>query len=80
MEEDSDWALMCPAESPGLDECWGAAFETLYNSYVAQGKYRRLIKARELWFAILDAQMETGEASFQSFLPVPLFSLFWLYS
>lgn len=60
VEEDGDWALMCPAECPGLGDCWGDAFEKLYTSYCEQGKYLRLIKARELWYAILDAQIETG--------------------
>ena len=45
----------------GLDNCWGEEFETLYESYVSKGKARRTFKARELWYAILDAQIETGE-------------------
>ena len=60
VEEDADWSIMCPAECPGLDNCWGKEFEDLYESYVARGKARRTFKARELWYAILDAQIETG--------------------
>jgi ribonucleoside-diphosphate reductase alpha subunit len=60
VEEDGEWALLCPNECPGLDSCWGDAFEKLYMSYVESGKAKRIIKARELWYAILDAQMETG--------------------
>jgi ribonucleoside-diphosphate reductase alpha chain len=60
VEEDGDWSLMCPAECPGLDNCWGKEFEVLYESYVSRGKARRTFKARELWYAILDAQIETG--------------------
>lgn len=50
----------CPNESPGLADCYGEAFETLYSEYEAKGKARRTIKARELWFAILESQIETG--------------------
>ena len=45
----------------GLDDCWGGDFEKLYESYVERGKARRTFKARELWYAILDAQIETGD-------------------
>jgi ribonucleotide reductase alpha subunit len=45
---------------PGLADCWGEEFEELYESYVKRGKARKTIRARELWYAILDAQMETG--------------------
>ena len=60
VEEDGDWSLMCPAECPGLADCWGEEFDTLYASYERRGKARTTLKARELWYAILDAQMETG--------------------
>lgn len=46
----------------GLDDCWGEEFEKLYESYVERGKARRTFKARELWYAILDAQIETGDS------------------
>jgi hypothetical protein len=46
----------------GLDDCWGDEFEKLYESYVERGKARRTFKARELWYAILDAQIETGDS------------------
>ena len=60
VEEDGDWSLLCPAECPGLADCWGSTFDELYESYERKGKARTTIKARELWYAILDAQMETG--------------------
>lgn len=60
IEEDGDWTLMCPNECPGLDEVYGEAFDTLYESYEAQGKGRRTIKARLLWDKILESQIETG--------------------
>jgi ribonucleoside-diphosphate reductase alpha chain len=60
VEEDGQWSLFCPNEAPGLHECWGEEFETLYTRYEAEGRARKTIKAQELWFAILDAQVETG--------------------
>jgi ribonucleoside-diphosphate reductase alpha chain len=60
VEEDGQWSLFCPHEAPGLHECWGKEFETLYTRYEAEGRARKTIKAQELWFAILDAQVETG--------------------
>lgn len=60
VEEDGEWSLFCPNEAPGLHECWGEAFEKLYTQYETAGKARRTVKAQELWFAILDAQIETG--------------------
>src|SRR6201747_2716921 len=60
VESNGTWSLFCPNESPGLAECWGDEFEELYTRYEASGKARKTIKAQELWFAILDAQIETG--------------------
>jgi len=60
VEEDGQWSLFCPHEAPGLHECWGKEFEALYTRYEAEGRARKTIKAQELWFAILDAQVETG--------------------
>lgn len=60
VEEDGEWALMCPHECPGLADCHGKAFDELYESYERQGKYRKMIKAQKLWYAILEAQTETG--------------------
>ena len=57
---DGDWSLMCPHECPGLDDCWGEEFEKLYESYESKGRARRVVKAHKLWFAILEAQSETG--------------------
>jgi len=55
-----DWTLMCPDECPGLSDVYGDAFNALYTHYEKEGKGRKTIKARDLWFQILDAQMETG--------------------
>jgi ribonucleoside-diphosphate reductase alpha chain len=60
VEAGGDWSLFCPHEAPGLPETWGADFEKLYTQYETQGRARRTVKAQDLWFAILDAQIETG--------------------
>jgi ribonucleoside-diphosphate reductase alpha subunit len=60
VEANAEWSLMCPNECPGLVESWGEDFEKLYLGYEAEGKARKTIKAQDLWFAILDAQIETG--------------------
>ena len=60
VKADGDWTLMCPDECPGLSDVWGEEFVTLYEKYEASGKGRITMKARKLWFQILDAQMETG--------------------
>jgi ribonucleoside-diphosphate reductase alpha chain len=55
-----NWTLMCPDECPGLSDVYGDTFAELYTSYETAGKGRKTLPARELWFQILDAQMETG--------------------
>jgi ribonucleoside-diphosphate reductase alpha chain len=60
VEANGEWSLFCPHEAPGLHECYGDEFENLYQRYEAEGRARRIIKAQELWFAILEAQIETG--------------------
>ena len=60
VESNGDWSLFCPHEAPGLHETWGDDFEKLYTKYEAEGRARKTIKAQDLWFAVLDAQIETG--------------------
>jgi ribonucleoside-diphosphate reductase alpha subunit len=60
VEDNGEWSLFCPNEAPGLSECWGEEFEALYTKYEAEGKARRTIKAQDLWFAIMESQIETG--------------------
>ena len=60
VEEDDYWHLMCPNKCPGLSDCYGKEFEAKYMKYVEDEKYEKKMKARELWFQILDSQMETG--------------------
>ena len=58
--KDADWTLMCPDVCPGLSDCYGDKFEALYTKYESEGKGIKTIKAREVWFKILDSQIETG--------------------
>ena len=60
VELDGDWYLMCPDECPGLSDTYGEDFEKLYWSYVEQKRYKRVVKAQEVWSRVLDSQMETG--------------------
>lgn len=55
-----EWSLFCPNECPGLHDCYGGEFEALYHKYESEGKARKTVKAQELWFAILESQIETG--------------------
>jgi ribonucleotide reductase alpha subunit len=54
------WSLFCPHECPGLSDVYGEDFQKLYEKYETEMKARKTINARDLWFKILDAQMETG--------------------
>jgi ribonucleoside-diphosphate reductase alpha chain len=58
--QDEQWTLFCPNECPGLPDLWGEKFEELYLKYEQSGRGRRTLKARELWQAVVDSQIETG--------------------
>jgi ribonucleoside-diphosphate reductase alpha subunit len=60
VNEDGDWFLMCPNESPGLQDVYGDDFNEMYRTYVAQGRYKRKVRARDVWDRILKSQVETG--------------------
>jgi len=60
VEGDQLWSLMCPNECPGLYDNWGEKFDELYLKYEKEGKYRKQIKAQDLWFQIVNSQIETG--------------------
>merc|ERR1719356_55948 len=66
VKENGDWTLFCPNEAydkgsnKGLIDVWGEDFETMYTKLEAEGKGRRTVKAQQLWFRILESQMETG--------------------
>lgn len=60
VEKNGTWSLFCPNECKGLQNAYGAEFDALYTQYEQAGKARKVIKARALWQAILEAQTETG--------------------
>lgn len=60
VKDNGKWSLFCPNECPGLHNIYGDAFNKLYMQYETSGKSRKIVNARDLWFKILDAQMETG--------------------
>jgi ribonucleoside-diphosphate reductase alpha subunit len=60
VEKDEDWHLMCPHECPGLPDVYGEEFNELYRMYVAQGRFKKAVKARTIWDAMLKSQIETG--------------------
>jgi ribonucleoside-diphosphate reductase alpha chain len=60
VKADDKWTLMCPDECPGLSDVYGQEFKDLYQKYEAEGRGKKTVKARDLWFQVLDAQMETG--------------------
>ncbi len=59
-EKGGKWSLFCPHECPGLSDVYGQDFVELYTKYESEGRARKVVEARDLWFKILDAQMETG--------------------
>ncbi|KAF5351294.1 hypothetical protein D9758_008046 [Tetrapyrgos nigripes] len=60
VEAGGDWSLFCPNEAPDLHEVYGPEFEALYEKYEKEGRARNTVPAQKLWYAILDAQIETG--------------------
>jgi ribonucleoside-diphosphate reductase alpha subunit len=60
VEKDEDWSLFCPSVAKGLADAYGEEFKKLYERYESQGKARETVKARKLWFEILESQVETG--------------------
>ncbi|GMH35229.1 hypothetical protein BSKO_03097 [Bryopsis sp. KO-2023] len=60
VEANGKWSLFCPNEAPGLADVWGEEFEELYQKYEKEDRAKRVVDAQSLWFAILEAQVETG--------------------
>lgn len=60
VESNQDWSLMCPHDCPGLDDVWGEEFEALYERYEKEGRARKVVKAQQLWYAVIESQTETG--------------------
>ena len=60
VRDNAKWSMFCPHECPGLADVYGDKFRDLYLKYESEGRARKVVNARDLWFRILDAQMETG--------------------
>ncbi|QEU59992.1 Rnr1/Rnr3 [Kluyveromyces lactis] len=60
VEKNQDWTLFSPNEAPGLPDVYGEEFEEMYERYEREGRGRKTVKAQKLWYAILEAQTETG--------------------
>jgi ribonucleoside-diphosphate reductase alpha chain len=60
VEADENWTLMCPNKSPGLADTYGKAFEELYEKYEKEGRGLKVVKARDLWYKVIQSQIETG--------------------
>ena len=60
VKEGGEWSLFCPNEAPGLADSYGGEFEALYHQYEKEGRARKTVKAQEVWFSILESQIETG--------------------
>jgi len=60
VQDDDHWYLMCPDECQNLTTTYGDEFEKIYLQYVKEGKYKKKIRAKDLWFHIIGAQIETG--------------------
>ena len=60
VEANEDWSLFSPDEAKDLHETYGDDFEKLYTKYEKEGKARKSVKAQDLWFEILESQIETG--------------------
>ena len=60
VKDNEKWSLFCPHKCPGLQNVFADSFVSLYETYEKEGKANKTVNARELWFKILDAQMETG--------------------
>ena len=64
VEENGKWSLMCPDQCKGLSDAYDEDdqknFTELYTKYESEGKYLKQVDAQDLWFKILESQIETG--------------------
>ena len=60
VQDNKSWTLMCPDQCPGLSDVYGEKFASLYVKYEQEDRGKKKILARDLWFKILDSQIETG--------------------
>jgi ribonucleoside-diphosphate reductase alpha chain len=60
VKNNENWSLFCPNEAPGLCDTYGGEFEALYHKYEEEGRARKVVRAQEIWSAIIESQIETG--------------------
>ena len=60
VKNNENWSLFCPNEAPGLCDTYGGEFEALYHKYEQEGRARKVVKAQDIWSAIIESQIETG--------------------
>lgn len=60
VKDGKQWSLMCPDQCPGLSDVWGDKFVELYESYEKQGKFIKQVNAQDIWFKVLQSQIESG--------------------
>ena len=60
VQENGTWSLFCPDEAPGLVDVYGDDFEKLYKQYEDEGRFRKQVKAQDLFLEIMKSQIETG--------------------
>lgn len=60
VEKDEMWSLMCPDECPNLNKTHGKEFEELYEKYEQEKRYKKQVKARDLFEHILNCQLSSG--------------------
>jgi ribonucleoside-diphosphate reductase alpha chain len=60
VKANEEWCLFSPSECPGLSDMCGNDFDSLYHHYESEKREKGKINARDLWFKIMDSQMETG--------------------
>ena len=61
VRDNAKWSLFCPHEAPGLADVYGDEYDTLYEKYEADRRYKRQVDARTVWDAMITAQIETGQ-------------------
>lgn len=60
VSNNAEWCLFSPSDAPGLSDVYGKEFEDLYNKYEKEERYQKKVNAMDLWYAILNSQIETG--------------------
>tara|TARA_Y100000816_G_C26107178_1_gene588724 strand:+ start:194 stop:2581 length:2388 start_codon:yes stop_codon:yes gene_type:complete len=63
VRDGKSWTLFCPNRFPGLSDTYGDDFNELYMKYEEETENDpevRRVPARDIWYRVLDSQMETG--------------------